>query len=133
MPTPPTIDEIHLAAHHYFSTIVIPERQLGELTMHPFMLRAEMAAAAATLTSLIWGQVIHDEEISYPEDWWEAVKQRWAPAWALRRWPVKMHTTTIKLSELYPEYRSPRLLGASVRVQVRTEDPGVYHADEGDR
>lgn len=29
-----------------------------------------------------------DEE--WPADWWQAFKARWFPAWALRRWPVKM-------------------------------------------
>jgi hypothetical protein len=28
-------------------------------------------------------------EISYPETWWEHVKHDLAPAWFLRRWPVK--------------------------------------------
>ena len=26
--------------------------------------------------------------ISVPRDWWEALKERWFPAWALLRWPV---------------------------------------------
>lgn len=27
--------------------------------------------------------------VSYPADWWEALKERWFPKWMLRRWPVK--------------------------------------------
>ena len=26
---------------------------------------------------------------SWPATWWDAVKERWYPKWALRRWPVK--------------------------------------------
>lgn len=33
--------------------------------------------------------VIVDIEEQWPQDWWEAVKDRWAPHWFLRRWPVK--------------------------------------------
>lgn len=25
----------------------------------------------------------------YPEDWWQAFKERWFPEWAKRRWPVQ--------------------------------------------
>ena len=31
---------------------------------------------------------IRYEEV--PGDWWEHFKQRWFPAWALKRWPVKV-------------------------------------------
>lgn len=27
--------------------------------------------------------------VEYPATWWEHFKQRWFPAWALRRWPVR--------------------------------------------
>ena len=29
--------------------------------------------------------------LSVPANWWQHVKQRWFPRWALRRWPV-LHT-----------------------------------------
>lgn len=29
---------------------------------------------------------VHEE---WPANWWEALKERWFPAWALRRWPVQ--------------------------------------------
>ena len=28
---------------------------------------------------------------AWPRDWWQAFRQRWLPAWWLRRWPVQMH------------------------------------------
>jgi hypothetical protein len=28
--------------------------------------------------------------ITYPRDWWEAVKSRFAPLWFIKRWPVKL-------------------------------------------
>jgi hypothetical protein len=30
--------------------------------------------------------------VSVPAGWWQAFRQRWAPAWWLRRWPVVMRT-----------------------------------------
>ena len=29
------------------------------------------------------------ETIEYPADWWEALKARWLPTWAKRRWPIR--------------------------------------------
>jgi hypothetical protein len=31
----------------------------------------------------------------WPADWREAVKERWAPAWALKRWPVRYNTLSL--------------------------------------
>ena len=28
-------------------------------------------------------------DLRWPTDWWQAVKNRWAPGWWLRRWPVR--------------------------------------------
>lgn len=41
-----------------------------------------------------------------PADWWEAVKERWAPAWALRRWPVRYRFLVPRA--YYPGLRLPR-------------------------
>ena len=40
------------------------------------------------MTTYIWG--LNEQRITaiWPRDWWQAVKQRFAPAWFLRRWPV---------------------------------------------
>lgn len=42
--------------------------------------------------------------IQYPKDWWQHCKQRWSPAWALKRWPVKMTTVTLpaKVTRMCP-------------------------------
>lgn len=44
--------------------------------------------------------------IQYPADWWQALKKRWFPCWALQRWPVRMHVHTVTASI---QYRNPRV------------------------
>jgi hypothetical protein len=52
------------------------------------------------LNAHVWAQKVQDEEVtlraefsaSWPATWWQHLKQRWFPAWALRRWPVRMET-----------------------------------------
>ncbi len=36
-------------------------------------------------------------EVSYPRDWWEAVKQRFAPSWFLCRWPIRFRTHRLEV------------------------------------
>ena len=43
--------------------------------------------------------------VTYPADWWQAVKQRFAPAWCLKRWPVKV--TVWEPFVIYPDIKLP--------------------------
>lgn len=36
-----------------------------------------------------------DVEEKWPADWWQAFRERWAPRWWLRRWPVRYKTLSI--------------------------------------
>lgn len=46
-----------------------------------------------------------------PENWWEHLKERWFPAWALKRWPVvyRWYDAVVilpKVPVVKPEYRA---------------------------
>lgn len=58
------------------------------------------------LTGTIWGQKLKRHEVKYPRDWWQAVKARWFPRWARRRWPVIYEVKGFEAVALYPEYKS---------------------------
>jgi hypothetical protein len=56
------------------------------------------------LRAHIYGKRHPDKHvIRYPENWWEAVKERFAPAWFRDRYPVRFVTITATLEEVYPE------------------------------
>jgi hypothetical protein len=69
---------------------------------------------AVSLRSFCWC----DEErevvaAEWPADWWQAVKERFAPSWFLRRWPVKTKRASMtarvaytKLPYHFPEEKS---------------------------
>ena len=46
-----------------------------------------------------------DDLCSYPCDWWQAFKERWFPAWAKRKTPVRM--TEVLAVHKYPELAVP--------------------------
>lgn len=56
----------------------------------------------AQIERTVWSKKIGHEDIRYPADWWEAVKERWAPRWFLRRWPVRYRHFDVSVYHTYP-------------------------------
>ncbi len=48
---------------------------------------------------------IGHERYRWPADWWQALKDRWAPRWFLKRWPVEYHTIHMNVWHTYPKLR----------------------------
>lgn len=55
----------------------------------------------------VWGEILDEVEHSYPADWWQAFKERWFPAWLLRRYPVKLKIMRLTARAVYPEVSVP--------------------------
>ena len=55
----------------------------------------------------VFGRQLTRFVIEHPSNWWQAFKERWFPAWALNRWPMKVTTHTIESKELYPDLAMP--------------------------
>lgn len=51
---------------------------------------------------ILLGKTNQEARVKYPADWKQAIKERFAPAWALNRWPVKYTEVVITAKELYP-------------------------------
>lgn len=52
-----------------------------------------------------------DIEERWPSDWWQAFKDRWFPAWALKRWPVQYKTISVherRYGNLCPHINIPQ-------------------------
>lgn len=60
--------------------------------------------------------LVQDEELTqYPATWWEAVKERWFPAWLKKKCPVQYKT--VWAEHRFPELDSP--LGAREFVTIK--------------
>ena len=55
------------------------------------------------LRQKIWGKKVEEVNIQYPRDWWQAVKERFAPKWLKRRWPIEYSLTKIDITAFYPK------------------------------
>ncbi len=66
---------------------------------------------AVRIAGYVWGEYMGRETIRYPADWWQELKERWFPAWARRRWPVRygeeMLNPNIEGTK-YPEFKPSR-------------------------
>jgi hypothetical protein len=86
-----------------------------------------------TLRGAIGSQRCMDEiNITYPADWWEAVKDRWLPAWAKRRWPVRLTRHHVDVRLVYPELVIPNqpFIKVPVWEQSQRLDFGPLEEDE---
>ncbi len=59
------------------------------------------------IVQMVYGRTMEKVEVEYPADWWQAFRERWFPAWVLRRWPVKKTVVRLEAKELYPKLSVP--------------------------
>ena len=69
----------------------------------------------------VYGIKHPDETYQYPENWVEAIKERWLPQWARKRWPVKYRVIVVTLRELYPNIK-PALKNERVEWNIQSKD-----------
>jgi hypothetical protein len=56
------------------------------------------------VTGKIYGEKsLTEYHVKYPADWWQAVKERFAPAWFAKRYPVVYKEHHITIDAVYPE------------------------------
>lgn len=59
-----------------------------------------------TVKFSVYGINHPEQKYQYPENWVEAIKDRWLPQWARKRWPVKYRMIVVNLKELYPNAKA---------------------------
>ncbi len=64
-------------------------------------------ALTVSVRQRVFGKQILYEEITYPANWKEAIKDRWLPEWAKERWPVLYTTRTFDVREVVPSLNIP--------------------------
>jgi len=76
------------------------------------------------LRASIYAQQLDHQVVRYPADWWQGFKQRFFPAWALRRWPVLETVKTMRLFAWYPNMEIPGQRD-QLLIQIVDGQPGV--------
>lgn len=74
-------------------------------------------------------------ECLHPADWWEHFKERWFPAWLLRRFPVRRCRVRLEAHAVYPGITLPKEVCRSFVMldrRERTLGPGEEGGTCGD-
>lgn len=95
---------------------------IGKAVLENAAVRVEEAfgfdALLVRLDAFVWSHTDRTEVVGkYPSTWWDAVKARWYPLWALRKWPVQYTKVIAEVKVLYPDLVLPNQRTATV---VRT-------------
>ena len=77
---------------------------------------------AVLVVQAVLGEKLREIESKWPADWWQAVRERWVPAWWLRRWPVRYKRERIEAWTVYPSMPKPRSATVFKRVEVWPEE-----------
>jgi len=70
------------------------------------------------LKAEVLGEHIRLPVIRYPANWKEAVKERFAPFWFLRRWPVQYAEKAFDVRVVYPMMALPHVAHSIAGVRV---------------
>ena len=102
------VNEIVAKLQHHYVSIVLDDEfireyinpgncNFTEARMIPGMARNY----ALQLLHLYYGYEVDRMELRYPEDWWEAFKERWFTKRMLKRWPVRWEHVVWKAEQAF--------------------------------
>lgn len=55
----------------------------------------------------LYGTKLSDFTVKHPADWFEALKERWFPAWLLKRYPVLYTHHRVEQHAVFPDWVAP--------------------------
>jgi len=113
-----TLERLQVYARHYVSH----EREqewLKTLPQGNWSVRVDqlidVPGLVVTMIGILWAET-QTHEVHYPRDWWEAVRERWAPAWWLTRWPVQYQHWVVDARRGWKNLRVPEDWGQPYTV-----------------
>jgi hypothetical protein len=103
----PQIEEIRLQFDQIVSRAAVSDAVL--MNCRTDVVLDEMSRnLILTLKRFIAYRPMDGREFRWPATWWDAVKQRFAPAWFLKRYPVQENVVKCSLRELWPDFPLPQ-------------------------
>lgn len=103
--TETTLERITLAARGYISQelaedfAIVPQVRV--------LIDNMLDGIIISVRQSILSQQIDSVAVIHPADWWQAVKEEFAPEWFLERWPVEYNKTVVEVRAVYPKMALP--------------------------
>lgn len=111
---------------HFYTVLTVDRKYFLNSKMNPFYLTQKVELAVSQITTMIAGERI--KEISYPLDWWQAFKERWYPAFLLKKFPVTYHRW--KIDFLYPEMELRKGFKPEIAIYDSRRSRGYPHFED---
>ncbi len=89
-------------------------------------------AIRVQIRGYLWSEEVDETGISYPQDWWQAFKDRWFTRRMLARWPVIFTNITVSTRALYPGFKPAIPDHQFTFKQARSIDHGIEPLDFGE-
>jgi hypothetical protein len=94
-----TLNKIRLAARAHIDPDTLLDQNFD------VMVDAYTQSLVLQLSGAVLGKEYEPLAFQWPRDWWEAVKERFAPQWLLARWPVIYRKERVEFREIYPDFK----------------------------
>ena len=103
-----TLERFKYAIQEYLDAQLVNEladMPAVEFQQHVSFIGDELLLA---LRGKMLGETLERISASYPVNWWEAVKARFFPEWAKKRWPIQYAKIELEARALYPRLSLPK-------------------------
>lgn len=111
--------DVVLEIYEYAVASQLSDSALVGVKARTFVERAAGIQARAVVTTFtVPGNRL--AEYRYPRDWWQALKGRFAPQWALRRWPAR--EIVVEARALYPMLKIPDTTDSWATIRFEEHD-----------
>ena len=104
------ITQVQLTVVEAVATHAISQHEMENIGFQQYItvrLPQELENMVLSMVSLFAADNIQNIKITTPINWWEHLKQTHAPAFFLKRWPVKSHTRTVDIKAIWAGYKPP--------------------------
>ena len=114
-----TLKKMKVCAIHY-----INEQLLEQFAIDPdiaFSQHVQFMSndIAMRVVQRVFGKTLEEVHEKYPADWRQSLKERFAPAWFLKRWPVVYKHIDIVARALYPKIPNIPVHKAEFQMEMR--------------
>lgn len=105
------MNTVELQARQFISVAKLPAELVRENLSTSVELNVVLQELLVVMEYRLLSHNLGVTDYRWPSTWWEHVKERWLPAWAIQRWPVKYTNISVTAYHNYPTLSLPRSRG----------------------
>ena len=117
-----TYSKVDLPIEQICSQVSISKLALTYSNQPELIIRQAVDQVVMRLVAMVPAQPTKPVSYKYPANWWEHVKERFAPKWFLKRFPVEYEIYSVEAKVFYPQIKLPMQQYVPTFSFVKLED-----------